>query len=148
MTRKPTYEELKKEVNALKIEIVEWEKKNESLREAYDEFKQKMESSTSELIEANKELKQKIEEVGDINQGLKDSQHFLQTLIDTVEGEMFVKDANGTYLFVNKAFGKDFGVDPNDVIGKDDFFVFSSEIAAKLQENDKRIMIAKKNGKY
>jgi len=30
------------------------------------------------------------------------------------------------------------------VIGKDDYFVFSAETAAKLQENDKRIMAAKK----
>lgn len=75
---------------------------------------------------------------------LKNSQHLLQIILDTIEGEVFVKDTNGKYLFVNKAFGKDFGVDPNDVIGKDDYFVFSPEIAAKLQENDKRIMAAKK----
>ena len=61
-----------------------------------------------------------------------------------VKGEVFVKDANGKYLFVNNAFGKDFGVDPKAVIGKDDFFVFPPEAAAKLQENDKRIMAAKK----
>lgn len=30
------------------------------------------------------------------------------------------------------------------VTGKDDYFVFSSELAAKLQENDKHIMAAKK----
>jgi len=47
-------------------------------------------------------------------------------------------------LFVNKAFGKDFGVDPKTVIGTDDFFVFPPEAAAKLQENDKRIMAGKK----
>ena len=77
-------------------------------------------------------------------QALKDSHRLLQMLIDTIEGEVFVKDGNGKYLFVNKAFGNDFGVDPNQVFGKDDYFVFSPEIAAKLQENDKRIMAAKK----
>ena len=77
-------------------------------------------------------------------QSLKNSPHLLQTIIDTIEGEVFVKDTNGKYLFVNKAFGKDFGVDPNDVIEKDDYFIFSPEVAAKLQENDKRIMAAKK----
>jgi len=74
----------------------------------------------------------------------KNFQRFLQIILDTIEGEVFVKDTNGKYLFVNKAFGKDFGVDPNDVIGKDDYFIFSPEEAAKLQENDKRIMAAKK----
>ncbi|MCD4671161.1 MAG: sigma 54-interacting transcriptional regulator [Anaerolineaceae bacterium] len=75
---------------------------------------------------------------------LKDSQYLLQTVIDTIEGEVFVKDTNGKYLLVNKAFGKDFGVDPKAVIGKDDFFVFPPEAAAKLQENDKRIMAGRK----
>jgi len=77
-------------------------------------------------------------------QTLKNSQRLLQTVIDTIEGEVFVKDVNGKYLFVNKAFGNDFGVDPKAVIGKDDFFVFPPEAAAKLQENDKRIMAGKK----
>lgn len=75
---------------------------------------------------------------------LEESQHLLQTVIDTVEGEVFVKDSNGKYLFVNRAFGKDFEVDPKDVIGKDDYFVFPPEEAAMLQENDKRIMATKK----
>ena len=75
---------------------------------------------------------------------LRHSEYLIQTIIDTIEGEIFVKDRNGKYLYVNKAFGEDFEIDPNDLIGKDDYFVFSSETAAHLQENDKRIMAAKK----
>ena len=58
------------------------------------------------------ELEQEIEERAENEQALKDYQRLLQTLIDTIEGEVFVKDTNGKYLFVNKAFGKDFGMDP------------------------------------
>ena len=97
-----------------------------------------------ELEQKVKKLEQEISEHKWAVQDTRNSQHLLQILIDTIEGEVFVKDADGKYLFVNKAFGKDFGVDPNDVIGKDDFFVFPPEDAAKLQENDKRIMAAKK----
>ena len=97
-----------------------------------------------ELEQKVKELEQEISEHKWAVQDTRNSQHLLQMLIDTIEGEVFVKDVNGKYLLVNKAFGKDFGVDPNEVIGKDDFFVFSPEDAAKLQENDKRIMAAKK----
>ena len=96
------------------------------------------------LTKANQRLKQKIEERPVTEQALKNSQRLFQTVLDTIEGEVFVKDSNGKYLFVNKAFGKDFGVDLNTVIGKDDFFVFPPEAAAKLQENDKRIMAGKK----
>ena len=101
-------------------------------------------SQLEEVVMAEKPTYQEIEERIVTEQALKDSQRLLQTVIDTIEGEVFVKDINGKYLFVNKAFGNDFGVDPKAVIGKDDFFVFPPEAAAKLQENDKRIMAGKK----
>jgi PAS domain S-box-containing protein len=101
-------------------------------------------SQLEEVAMAEKPTYQEMEECTVNEQALKDSQRLLQTVIDTIEGEVFVKDTDGKYLFVNKAFGKDFDVDPKAVIGKDDFFVFPPEAAAKLQENDKRIMAAKK----
>ena len=55
-----------------------------------------------------KALEMEIAERADTEQALKDSQRLLQTLIDTIEGEVFVKDTNGKYLFVNKAFGERF----------------------------------------
>jgi len=76
-------------------------------------------------------------------QALRDSERLLQTLIDTIDGEIFVKDKDGIYLYVNRAFGKVFNVDPAEVIGKDDYFVFSPQTAAMLQANDQRIMAEK-----
>jgi len=98
------------------------------------------EKPTYEALEQRvKSLKIKLAE-----QTRTDSQNLLQTLIDTIEGEVFIKDVNGKYLFVNKAYGEDFGVDPKDVVGKDDFFVFSPETAKILQKNDRQIMAGKK----
>jgi PAS domain S-box-containing protein len=144
MDGKPTYEVLEQRVKALGMEIAERNQEKEALRKACEEAEYRMESRTAKLIKANRQLKQEIEERAENEQALKDSQRMLQIILDTIEGEVFVKDTNGKYLFVNKAFGKDFGVDPNDVIGKDDYFVFSPEAAAKLQENDKRIMAGRK----
>jgi PAS domain S-box-containing protein len=126
MAGKPTCEALEQRVKALEIEIAERDQEKEALRKA------------------NQQFKPEIEEHAVTEQALKDSQRLLQTVTDTIEGGVFAKDTNGKYLFVNKAFGKDFGVAPNDVIGKDDYFVFPPEGAAQLQENDKRIMAAKK----
>ena len=89
-------------------------------------------------------LAKKVEELTETTHKLKKSQHMLRTLVDTMGGEAFIKDDSGNYLFVNEAFGNDFGVDPQEVIGKDDFFVFPPETAKRLQENDRRIMAAKK----
>jgi len=143
MAGKPTDEELAQRVKALEMEIAERDREKEALRKAREESEYKMESRTAKLTKANRQLKQEIEERAEIEQALKDSQRLLQTVINTIEGEVFVKDTNGKYLFVNNAFGKDFDVDSKAVIGKDDFFVFSPEAAAKLQENDKRIMAGK-----
>jgi PAS domain S-box-containing protein len=144
MDGKPTYEALGQRVKALEMEIAERNQEKEVLRKACEEVEYKMESGKAKLIKANQQLKQEIEERPENEQALKDSQRLFQVILDTIEGEVFVKDTNDKYLFVNKAFGKDFGVDSESVIGKDDFFVFPSEAAAKLQENDKRIMAGRK----
>ena len=143
MAGKPPYEALAQMVKALEMEISERDQEKGALRKACEEAEYRMESRAAKLVKANQQLKQEIEERTETKQAMKDSQRLLQTVIDTIEGEVFVKDTNGKYLFVNKAFGKDFGMDPKAVIGKDDFFVFPPEAAAKLQGNDKRIMAGK-----
>ncbi|MCP4629866.1 MAG: PAS domain S-box protein [bacterium] len=144
MDGKSTYETLEQRVKALEKEIVERNQEKEALRKACEETEYRMENRTAKLIKANQQLKQEIEEHAVTEQAVKNSKRLLQTLIDAIEGEVFVKDTNGKYLFVNNAYGKDFGVDPKSVIGKDDFFVFSPETAEILQKNDRRIMAEKK----
>jgi len=103
-----------------------------------------MKDRSSGSKQINRKLEQEKARRATAEQHLQNSQYLLQTLIDTIEGEVFVKDPNGVYLYVNRAFGENFGVDPEDVVGKDDFFVFSPETAKTLQENDRQIMADKK----
>ncbi|MBW2208040.1 MAG: PAS domain-containing protein, partial [Deltaproteobacteria bacterium] len=144
MAEKPTYEALEHRVKALEMEIAEKKQEKEVLQKACKEAEYRIESRAAKLIKANQKLKQEIEERAETEQALKDSQRLLQTVIDSIEGEVFVKDTHGKYLFANNAFGNDFGVDPTDLIGKDDFFVFPPESAEILQKNDRRIMAGKK----
>lgn len=88
--------------------------------------------------------KQTTPERNDINKTIEDMERLFQTVIDAVDGEVFVKDSAGKYLYVNKVFGDDFGVDPKEVIGKDDIFVFGADAAAQLRKNDQRVMASKK----
>jgi len=144
MDGKSTYEALEQRVKGLEKEIAKRNQEKEALRKACEETEYRTENRTTKLIKVKQQLKQEIEDRAETEQVLKDSQLLLQTLIDAIEGEVFVKDTNGKYLFVNNAFGKDFDVDPKAVIGKDDFFVFSPETAEILQKNDRRIMAEKK----
>jgi hypothetical protein len=56
-------------------------------------------SQLEEVAMAGKPTYQKIEKRTVTEQALKDSQRLLQTVIDTIEGEVFVKDTDGKYLF-------------------------------------------------
>ncbi len=67
----------------------------------------------------------------------------LLLLLDTLDGVCFIKDRNGIYKYVNRAFETQLGVKREDLIGKDDTFVFGPNAEA-LQENDRRIMASKK----
>ncbi len=69
----------------------------------------------------------------------------LLLLLDTLDGECFIKDKDGIYQYINKAFETQFGVKREDVVGKDDAYVFGPEAAVMLRENDQRIMAAKKS---
>ena len=65
----------------------------------------------------------------------EEANSLLSLLLDTLDGECFIKDKEGIYQYVNKAFETQFGVKREEVIGKDDVYVFGSEIAAMLREN-------------
>jgi len=144
MADKQTNHKLERRVKALEIELAARIQENETLRKACLRAENSAESRSAKLLKTSQQLKLEVEERAETEETMKKSRHLLETLMDTIEGEAFIKDASGKYLFVNKAFGKDFGVDPQDVVGKDDYFVFSPEVAAQLQANDQQIMAAKK----
>ena len=68
----------------------------------------------------------------------------LELLLETVDAECFIKDKDGIYQYVNKAFELHSSIKREDVIGKGDAYVFGEENAALLRENDLRIMASRK----
>jgi PAS domain S-box-containing protein len=68
----------------------------------------------------------------------------LLLLLDTLDAECFIKGKDGIYQYINRAYEEQFGVKREDIIGKDDVYVFGAETAVLLQENDQRIMASKK----
>ena len=68
----------------------------------------------------------------------------LELLLETLDAECFIKDQDGRYQYINKAYERHFGVKREDVIGKGDAFVFGEETATSLRENDLRIMASGK----
>jgi len=57
-----------------------------------------MERHKAESKRAKQQIKREKERRNEIEKAQGSSEHLIQTLIDTIEGEVFVKDRNGKYL--------------------------------------------------
>jgi PAS domain S-box-containing protein len=66
--------------------------------------------------------------------------NFLEAIVQNTTDVIFVKDLSGRYLFLNKSAEGFIGKKTEDVVGKDDYAIFPSEIAKNLMQADKKIM--------
>lgn len=134
MAPKPSYAELQRRISSLETEIATRDAEFENLRKTSADMKPESPRHPANSNKADHKNQKDLEK----------SRQLIQSLLDTIQGDAFIKDAKGDYIYVNRAYGNHFGVDPEEVIGKDDYFVFSAETAKMLQENDRRIMASKK----
>jgi PAS domain S-box-containing protein len=79
---------------------------------------------------------QDITERKQLEEKLKGTLNFLQTLMDTIPAPIFFKDKNGLYLGCNRAFENSLGVTREELIGKSVFDIAPLELAVKYQEMD------------
>ncbi|MFO1497251.1 MAG: ATP-binding protein [Verrucomicrobiota bacterium] len=63
-----------------------------------------------------------------------------RTLIESLPQRVFFKDRDSIFVSVNAAFAADFGLEPQQLVGKSDRDFFPAELAAKYQADDQRIM--------
>jgi len=71
---------------------------------------------------------------------LKDSEYKYSTLIENLPQRFFLKDNNSVFISCSKNMVEDHGTTLEEIVGKDDFFYFSKEVAELYQESDRRIM--------
>lgn len=67
-------------------------------------------------------------------------QHLLHVLMDNVSDRIFFKDIYGHYTRVSKALARQFGVSPQEVIGKTDADFFSAEYAQQIKETEEDLL--------
>lgn len=73
-------------------------------------------------------------------QDLYRTTELLQAIADGTTDAVFVKDLQGRYLLFNKAASKLTGRSVDEVLGKNDSFVFGNEHGRELMENDNLVM--------
>jgi len=78
-----------------------------------------------------------------IQKELRDSENFLNTIIENIPDMIFVKDANELrFIRFNKAGEDLLGLPRKELIGKNDFDFFSQEQAEFFTENDKSVLLS------
>lgn len=64
----------------------------------------------------------------------------LEALLDNVNAYIYVKDLEGKYIYINQNIVNLFGIEPCDIIGKDDSEFFDLSRHTQLLENDQRVI--------
>jgi len=72
---------------------------------------------------------------------LAEERNLLRNVIDNLLDSIYVKDAEGRYLFDNLAHMRSIGIDsPEKVVGKTVFDFFPPPVANKFQEDDEKVL--------
>jgi len=75
---------------------------------------------------------------------LRKSEGHLRTLVQTIPDLIWLKDQDGVYLSCNPIFGRFFGAQEADIVGKTDYDFVDRELADSFVENDRKAMMAGK----
>ena len=71
---------------------------------------------------------------------LRDSETRLRTILDSVEAYIYLKDAQGRYLFANAAVRELWHVGLGDIVGRGDEAFFDAQTAHNIRRNDERVL--------
>ena len=84
----------------------------------------------SEVITEQKRLKARIDE----------NQRLVDAIINGTSDAIYVKDPHGRYLLFNTGAAEFVGKNAEEVLGKDDAFLFAPQEAAKIMEMDRQVL--------
>ena len=88
----------------------------------------------------NKLLIKSIKELKEAEEKLVKSELLNSTLIKHLPQRIFVKDPESRYILCNDIYSRDLGIDPKDIVGKNDFDFFQKELAEKYRGDDQKVV--------
>ena len=127
-------EELQTSNEELQSTTEELQVTNEELRNQ----EEKQLSLYNELHESHKKLKNSLEE-------LSKTETLLSSITNLSSDIIYVKDRQSRWIFVNPALERIIGASSHNLLGKNDFKIYSNkEIGKTILENDSKIMASGK----
>ena len=98
---------------------------------------------TAELEETNIALADEITEREYTARALKESQGYLQAILDNTTLPMYLKDVEGSYILINKEYERLAHITNEDIMGKNDFDVFPETVASLFRSQDEDVKMKK-----
>ena len=80
----------------------------------------------------------------EMEKDLARTRELLQGVMDNTLTHIWIKDAQGRYLMVNRQWEKEINVPSDAAMGKTDYDIFSPGVAEKLRANDQSVMAARR----
>jgi diguanylate cyclase (GGDEF)-like protein/PAS domain S-box-containing protein len=71
-----------------------------------------------------------------------------QAILDNIPNAAWLKDREGRYVAVNDPYSKALGVKPKDLVGKNDFDIFSPELAEKYEKEINEVIRTGKRASF
>ncbi len=124
----------------LLTDVTELKKVDEKVQLAHRKLEEEVAKRTADLTQTNLMLKREITERKKADLALAESRKRFAQFMDHMPSLAFIKDLEGRYIYINRAYEKLFGISPDDRLGKTDDELWPPGIAAKLKENDKQVL--------
>ncbi len=95
---------------------------------------------TLENFQLYKNARDEIEKRKKIELELQESKGLFDSFMGHLPALAFMKDIQGRYIYVNRAYRALYDLDPNERIGKTDAELFPIDVANQIQENDQYVL--------
>ena len=73
-------------------------------------------------------------------EALQEGQRQLKAILDNIPDIAWLKDKESRFIAVNEPFGKSCGFEPEELVGKTDFDIWSRDLAGRYRTDDKEVM--------
>jgi PAS domain S-box-containing protein len=125
---------------ALRSTRKELEDRNAQLVRYEAGLEEQVAQRTAELEQANAILRQEVAERKVAEESLRESQHLLGAIVNNSNAVIYVKDAGGHYLMINRRFEELFHVTKSAILGKTDLDLFPKERAEAFRVVDAQVI--------
>lgn len=126
----------------LRTEIVERKHAQTALQNANLDLEKRVEQRTKQLVEANGQLRQEIEQRRQAETKLRKTKETMEALFNATSDIVFLADARGTLLALNKSFFETDDSRGDHLLGKKIHDLFAVNEAVVLQKNLMEVIVS------